>query len=100
MAFDVSSPNVDMLLNLIKSKLMSFFPFLEIDRIYLRENYYDDSTFFVDVIIQDVLDKKKAGELAGSVRLIRPYLIEIGELSFPVFSFIARSEAGIQKHAS
>lgn len=85
--------------SVIHAKMEQNFPFLHIYDIHIRENTYDDTTFFVDVIVQDGLDKKHAFELAGAVPLIRPELINTGEDRFPVFSFIAHSEAGTRRYA-
>lgn len=84
---------------IIKQKMMAHFSYLNIHDIFIRESSYDETVFFVDVIVQDNLDKKYASELAGIVPLIRPDLIENGELRFPVFSFIAQSEAGMKRYA-
>jgi hypothetical protein len=80
----------------IWSAVKDRFPGREIESIRVREDldHDGDPILRVDLIVRErkkVLDPKRTGSLTG---LIRARLSEIGITSFPVLSFISKSEAG------
>ena len=80
----------------IWSAVKDRFPGGEIESIRVREDldHDDDPILHIDLIVLDrkrVLDPKRAADLIG---VVRARLVEIGVTSFPVLSFISKSEAG------
>ncbi|WBQ09451.1 hypothetical protein L2D01_11150 [Hyphomonadaceae bacterium ML37] len=54
----------------------------------------DDEILRITVIFDGRARDIDPHQLSGTVRHVRPRLMEIGEKAFPVFSFVSRGDAG------
>lgn len=81
--------------NIIESVILDRFPGGEIESIKVTRSVDYDGDPVLDIVVivrtGTILDRKRS---AGLVRHVRSQLAAIKEDSFPLFSFVSRSEAG------
>jgi hypothetical protein len=53
-----------------------------------------DPVLFITVVFDDRKKDIRPKSIAGMVRKVRPTMLKAGETSFPVFTYVGRSELG------
>ncbi len=80
----------------IKAVLLERFDNVEIESIFIESDFDEDGDAIlrVKVIFDGEQEQLDAHKTSSVLRHLRPKIAEIGEMAFPIISYIAKSEFG------
>ena len=86
--------NIEKLEKVIRSKFVDEFSWFPLFKVSVREgvDHDGDDVLYVDVVFNGSEKDIDAKKLVGAVRKIRPFLLDMDEDAFPIFSFISKKD--------